>query len=69
MSGVKTKNQRLVTVEKKLRDHNINPLDLISRDEIVSIKYQYPKYENINLEKSILKYCFCVINIRILAVN
>ena len=41
MSGVKNKNQRLVTVEKMLRDHNINPLDLIARDEIVSIKYQY----------------------------
>ena len=55
MSGVKTKNQRLGTVEKMLRDHNINPLDLISRDEIVSIKYQYPKCENINLKIVVLR--------------
>jgi hypothetical protein len=40
MNGGEDKKQRLVTVEKMLRDHNINPLDLISRDETVSIRYQ-----------------------------
>ena len=45
MNGAENKKQRLATVEEVLRDYNINPMDLIARDEIVRIKYQNHEYE------------------------